>query len=177
MKAFYGRWIDLPEIGRVPAHKTTHQDEGSDEIDLAGLTPPTHKTTHQDGGSDEIDLTGLEGAHLYVDRGDPDAYDFGEADIPFDSDFHDLDLSAIVPVGTIAAKLTMRFLPLDVNTYVYLRKKGNTNLLSRAVLRAPAAEVITEGDLIVALNSNRLAESYSTGMVMYLYATITGWWI
>lgn len=48
----------MPEIGRVPAHKTTHQDGGSDKISLTGLTLPSHKTTHEYGGSDEIDLAG-----------------------------------------------------------------------------------------------------------------------
>ncbi len=77
------------------AHKTSHQDSGSDEIDVTGLsgvladpqhpiigsgatqavagndarltdarTPSStlaHKTSHQDGGSDEIDVTGLSG--------------------------------------------------------------------------------------------------------------------
>ncbi len=56
--------------GTVPdAHATTHQDGGSDEISVAGLsgllataqTPAAHKASHQDGGSDEISVTGLSG--------------------------------------------------------------------------------------------------------------------
>ena len=47
----------------VPAHKTTHQDGGSDEIDVTGLsgvladpqTPVTHASTHLHNGADEID--------------------------------------------------------------------------------------------------------------------------
>lgn len=52
-----------------PAHKTTHENGGADEISVAGLsglladgqTPIAHKTSHQDGGSDEISLAGLAG--------------------------------------------------------------------------------------------------------------------
>ena len=51
------------------AHKTSHQDGGSDEISVLGLsglladaqTPLAHKTSHQDGGADEISVTGLSG--------------------------------------------------------------------------------------------------------------------
>lgn len=51
------------------AHKTTHENGGSDEISVAGLsglladgqTPLAHKTSHQDGGADEISVTGLSG--------------------------------------------------------------------------------------------------------------------
>jgi len=56
-------------LSGIPAHKTSHQNGGSDEIsvsDLSGLlgdsqTPLAHKTSHQNGGSDEIDATGLTG--------------------------------------------------------------------------------------------------------------------
>ena len=51
------------------AHKTSHQDGGSDEVSVAGLsgtladpqTPAAHKTSHQDGGTDEISVQGLSG--------------------------------------------------------------------------------------------------------------------
>jgi hypothetical protein len=78
---------------RTPtAHKTSHQDGGTDEINVGGLsgvladpqppiigatgttavagndsrltnsrTPTAHATSHQDGGSDEISVTGLSG--------------------------------------------------------------------------------------------------------------------
>jgi hypothetical protein len=50
-------------------HATTHQNGGSDEINVAGLsglladpqTPLAHKTTHENGGSDEISVAGLSG--------------------------------------------------------------------------------------------------------------------
>lgn len=50
-------------------HASTHEDGGSDEISVAGLTgllataqtPAAHKASHQDGGSDELDVTGLAG--------------------------------------------------------------------------------------------------------------------
>ncbi len=62
-------------ISNIPAHKTSHQKSGSDEIsvlNLSGLladsqTPLAHKTSHQKSGSDEINLDGLSfgNKHLY----------------------------------------------------------------------------------------------------------------
>jgi hypothetical protein len=51
------------------AHATSHQDSGSDEInvtDLSGLladgqTPLAHKATHENGGTDEMTVVGLSG--------------------------------------------------------------------------------------------------------------------
>jgi hypothetical protein len=56
----------LQTSGAVAAHHTTHENAGSDEISVLGLsglladgqTPLAHKTSHQDGGSDELALDG-----------------------------------------------------------------------------------------------------------------------
>ncbi len=50
-------------------HKETHQNGGTDEVSVAGLSgvladpqnPATHKATHEDAGADEISLAGLAG--------------------------------------------------------------------------------------------------------------------
>jgi hypothetical protein len=74
---------DKPSTFAPEAHKTSHQDGGSDEISVEGLAgeltaeqksawtkvsgkpstfaPEAHKTSHQDGGSDEISVEGLTG--------------------------------------------------------------------------------------------------------------------
>jgi hypothetical protein len=60
---------DYDKSATPTAHKTTHQDGGTDEISVQGLaglladgqTPLAHKTSHQDTGTDEISVTGLSG--------------------------------------------------------------------------------------------------------------------
>ena len=60
---------DYDKSATPTAHKTSHQDGGSDEIAVTGLaglladgqTPLAHKTSHQDGGTDEILVEGLAG--------------------------------------------------------------------------------------------------------------------
>lgn len=74
---------DYDKSATPTAHKTSHQDEGGDEISVASLSgeladdqksawakvsgkpttfaPEAHKTSHQDGGADELSVTGLAG--------------------------------------------------------------------------------------------------------------------
>ncbi len=62
LKQFITSWVNLPK-----AHAATHQNSGSDEISVAGLsglladaqTPTAHAVSHEDGGADEISITDL----------------------------------------------------------------------------------------------------------------------
>jgi len=62
LKQFGTSWVNLPK-----AHAATHQNGGSDEISVAGLsgvladaqTPIAHAASHEDGGADEISITDL----------------------------------------------------------------------------------------------------------------------
>jgi hypothetical protein len=64
-------WGQLtPASSGVPAHASTHENGGADEISVAGLsgvladaqTPSAHASSHQNGGADEISVAGLSGA-------------------------------------------------------------------------------------------------------------------
>lgn len=71
---------DIP-VESVPAHASTHQNTGSDEISVAGLsglladaqTPLAHAASHQNAGSDEISVAGLSG--LLADQQTPVNHD------------------------------------------------------------------------------------------------------
>lgn len=61
---------------------------------------PAHKTSHEDGGSDEIDLTGLVGAGGGLQcRENPTPPDWTNSDLVCDGSNHTLDCSPIVPAG------------------------------------------------------------------------------
>ena len=63
-----------------------------------------------------------EGAEL-VNRGDPDAYDFTLGDFIRDSAWHDLDLSAIIPVGTRAIIFNTQLQSTTTNISFWMRSK------------------------------------------------------
>jgi len=60
-------WDDVTAVPDL--HATSHQNGGSDEINVAGLsgvladpqTPAAHAASHQNGGGDEINVAGLSG--------------------------------------------------------------------------------------------------------------------
>lgn len=75
----------------VSDHKTTHENGGSDEISVAGLSglladdqnPTAHKADHENGGGDEISVAGLSG-ELADDQ--PAKIHALDADTPVDAD-------------------------------------------------------------------------------------------
>jgi len=74
-------WYDIPTSGTPDAHHLTHENGGSDEISVAGLSgvladaqvPSAHNTTHENGGADEISVAGLSG--VLADAQTPVAHD------------------------------------------------------------------------------------------------------
>ena len=71
-KSFNDLWDeveDKAEQSNLDDHSVQHEDGGSDEINVGGLsgeladpqTPKTHSGTHEDGGTDEINLEDLDG--------------------------------------------------------------------------------------------------------------------
>lgn len=61
--------VGLQPTTGLPLHASKHQNGGTDEINVQGLsgvladgqTAKLHKTTHQNGGTDEISIAGLSG--------------------------------------------------------------------------------------------------------------------
>lgn len=168
----------MTEIGRPPPHKTTHQAGGNDELTLAGMTPGAHKTTHQNGGSDQIDLTGLTRSPVFVDRGDPAAYDYTLTNFTQDNAYHDLDLSAIIPAGAIAVLIIIEYYLSTLGYLINFRKNGNANERNIAQIRPTVQDVWSSQQIIVSLDANRIIEYKITGDAFGgLNATISGWWI
>lgn len=71
---------------------------------------------------------------IYVDRGDPAAPDFGNGDFTKDSNWHELDLSAIVPAAG-ANKLVYITATVTGDT-IEFRKPGNSNAVNTLYINA-----------------------------------------
>lgn len=165
------------------AHKVTHQNAGTDEISVAGLSgvladsqlsswsqvsgkpstfaPSAHKASHQDGGSDEIDATGLVGAGGGpTDRGDPAAYDWTQADFTQDATWRDLDCSSIVPAGKTFILLLGYVLGTAGDKTIYFRKKGNANSIIIPGFTYNVANYTSYFQLLCACDVNRKIQYY-----------------
>ena len=114
----------------------------------------------------------------FVDRGDPASWDFIETDLITDGAWHDLDLSAIVPLGTKAAILDITYSQNAAGDYILVRKKGNVNEINVGVTRVQVANVVNDACLIVALSSDGKAE-YKTINTTFTVINILvrGWFL
>ncbi len=140
-----------------------------------------HASSHENGGSDEIDTTDLDGhvaAVGYVDRGDPSSADFVRPNLDTDGSEHDMDLSSIVPEGSIAVHLSFIIMGTSVGLYLRFKEKGNSNFINRLMQYTQVANayIIQEG--FVMLDSNRvITYQASNDAFGHYHVTVRGWFL
>jgi len=147
--------VNLTEIDILSAHNS-----------LTGLNVGDYKH-----------LTAIEYANLmhYVDRGDPDSYDFTKADFTADLQWHNLDLSAIVPEDTTLVHIRVRLSCFDL-AGLQFRKKGNTNNINNAVMKIQIANIYYYEDFFVSCDSDRKIQYLSSNVTWNnLDLIIRGW--
>ena len=141
-------------------------------------TPSAHKTSHQDAGTDEIDASGLVGRTNYVDRGDPSSWDWEVGDLTTDATWRDLDCSAIVPAGAIALDLLVWLKDDAAGSNIMFKKKDNTNDISLADVRTQVANVDIAQRFIIACDTNRIVEYYGKDLAFVtIRIHVCGWFI
>lgn len=139
---------------------------------------PAHKTSHQDAGSDEVAATGLVGRVNYVDRGDPSSIDKTLADFTCDGNWNDLDLSGIVPAGALAIHINVFVEDDAASSILQFRPNGNSQARNMLETRVQVAGVRQHVDGFVSCDSNRKIE-YRTSATVYdnIGLVVRGWLI
>lgn len=118
----------------------------------------SHASTHENGGADEIDCSGLAGRSIWVDIGTPSAAHFALGDLTADGDWHDLDLSSIVPSGTISVSMHARLASATVSAQLHMREKGNSNFINNSFMPIQVANITIGYTDTVKVDSNRVIE-------------------
>lgn len=190
----------MTEIGRVKNHKITHQDGGSDELSVEALAgdladaqestwsrvsgkpttfdPAAHKDSHKDGGADEIDATGLVGRVTYVDRGNASAWDLQATDLPVGGAWAELDLSAIIPINTVAVQLQVELLDDLVGSLLLLAKSSTGEEFNTSSIRTQVADIGVRADLFVGVTSDRKIKYYRTNVTFTaINLVVRGWFV
>ena len=140
--------------------------------------PILHHARHEDGGADELDCAGLAGRHQYVDRGDPSNYDWVRTDLTTDGTWNDLDLSSIVPAGTVAVSINLIVTHVQTNMAVALRKKGNTNDINVLTAQTRVSMLSTRADGIVPCDANRFVQYNGTNTTFIaITILVRGWFV
>lgn len=158
----------------------THvKGDGSDHADVAANT--TKIDAHSALVNEHIDWTDAIG-HRFVDRGDPDTFDWheiGAKDVFItDGTWHDLDCSSIVPTGAVAILFVIALQDNAIKSDFFLRKNGNINNWTMQGLRSAVANVYFDGNFTVPCDSNQVVEYRGTNISFTdIYLTIVGWWI
>jgi len=116
-------------------------------------------------------------APVFVDRGDPAAYDYAKEDLTIDGAWHDMDLSAIVPAKAKAVFIIGHLEGNAVDWHIRFRKNGNVNEVVHGGMETLRANVERHRSSIVALDDDRIIE-YNVDNQAWatLDLAIKGWW-
>ena len=115
-------------------------------------------------------------ATIYVDRGDPTAPDFTEANLTTDDTWRSLDLSSIVPSGIRFVYLRLTLNDDAVQSVFRIRKSGMTNLINIFDLYTQAPNVWMTAIGKVPCVANRTVEYIGTNLAFTaINLTVVGW--
>ena len=136
-------------------------------------TSPCTRWFTDDAGND-IQL-GIGGT--YVDRGDPAAWDWIDANLTTDGNWNDLDLSGIVSAGAKTVLLRVRIIDDATDKSIQMRENGNSNGYNVAALVTLVANLSTEGNFIVGCDVDRVIE-YNASNTSWtnIDICVRGWW-
>ena len=116
-------------------------------------------------------------APCFVDRGDPDTYDYAKEDLTIDGAWHDMDLSGIVPEKAKAVFIIGHLQGNGVDWHIMFRKSGNVNEVAHGGMETLRSNVERHRSSIVALDSDRKIE-YKVDNEAWdtLDLAIKAWW-
>jgi len=116
--------------------------------------------------------------HRFVDRGDPDAYDFIVGNLFTDGGWHDLDLSSIIPKTSKLVILRVVAVIATADKYFEFKKKGVTNNKNTSCGYISVASIPCTLDVSVAPNNNGVIEYiFAGGTWLAVNITVAGWFI
>lgn len=121
------------------------------------------------------DMTTTFNYNNYVDRGDPSAYDFTQADLTLDAAWYDLDLSSIIPSNATAVILRILITDDGVESYIRFRKNGNSNTIAPMVVRTQVANVAIESTLIIPCDTSQVIEYSASSGCNSIVIVVQGW--
>lgn len=109
----------------------------------------------------------------HIDRGDPADHDFFADDLIIDNDWHDLNLSNIIPQDTKFVLIRCKLQTNLIGKKVYLRKKGNVNGINVAIASTGVSALPVYFDLWVACNGTDTPVQYKVNNVEWTSFVLT----
>lgn len=103
------------------------------------------------------------------------AWDFTQASFTRDGNWHDLDLSNIIPEGVYAVMLSHASKSGVANKYLIFAHPDYQNNFTAAVIYFPAANGYIGGTLIVGVKDGKISYKASDANVNDINLSVTGW--
>jgi len=115
----------------------------------------------------------------YVDRGSVSSADFTQAGLTADGNYHDLDLSSIVPAGAKAVLLQIQHTNTSIGNSIIISPKGYAtgSVGNRSYINTLVANLTIGLDVISRLDSNRITTYRFTTTGNTTNIVVKGWWI
>lgn len=113
---------------------------------------------------------------FYVDRGTASGVDFSLSDFTRDSNWHDLDLSSLVPANTKQVWAVLAVRSTIIGRYCQFKNPDHPGNNNAAQITIQVASNFLVDDIHFQLDANRNVTYlfYSTGWT-HIYLTIRGW--
>ena len=117
-------------------------------------------------------------SHKFVDRGDPSTYDFTQAALTTNGVWNDLDLSSIIPKGTVLVLIRASVSDETVGLLLAFRKNGQANAINASQIRTQEVSILNSSDMIVACDNQRIIEYAATNTTWTtIQIIVRGWWV
>ena len=114
---------------------------------------------------------------MFVDRGDPAAFDFDLNDFTKDGTWYDLDISGLITISARAVLIEFEFETVMAEKEIKLRKYGNSNTVNHWDVETFVGNKHQSAMAIVAVDENRIVSyNIDTANWTSLDAVIRGWW-
>lgn len=114
---------------------------------------------------------------VFIDRGDPEGFDFTQAVLTMDGTWHELDLSAIVPADASVILIGGFIRDGVVEKTVRFRKSGNANALNVSLMYTQVAGVFIGQDFTIAASPNQKIEYLADAAIDIIALVVRGWWL
>jgi len=110
-----------------------------------------------------------------IDRGDPIASDFTQADMTLDNAWHDLDLSAIVPADAIWVMFIVELRHNVGDGFLQFRKNGNANVFASPKVYVQVVNEEVAAQMLVPCDDAQIIEYRADLNIQFVTMTILGW--
>ena len=117
--------------------------------------------------------------HKFVNRGDFNVEDFSEADFTTDNDYHDLDLSGVIPSDTKLILVRVGIINTTINETLRFRQKGFTLAANYSMIVAQEADNMHDLDMWLTPDKDGVVEYRATAVGSWTNITfnIRGWFV